>query len=125
MEPAPDTALTIRNSLFRSRRGGDVTAAGVAVGQSVWACCTAAGVASVVGASQPALLALRVAGASYLVYLGVRALLDSRPASARAPAHRSERGAGIFGPFGQGLISNLSNPKTLVFFISFVAAVRQ
>jgi threonine/homoserine/homoserine lactone efflux protein len=117
--PGPDTALTIRNSLLRGRRGGVVTAAGVAAGQSVWACCTAAGVASLVRASQPALLALRVAGASYLVYLGVRALLDSR-AGASEPARHSERRAGMFGPFGQGLISNLSNPKMLVFFISLL-----
>jgi threonine/homoserine/homoserine lactone efflux protein len=118
--PGPDTALTIRNSLFRGRRGGVVTAAGAAVGQSVWACCTAAGVASLVSASRPALFALRVAGASYLVYLGVRALLDSRRASASEPARRSGRRAGMFGPFGQGLIGNLSNPKMLVFFLSLL-----
>jgi threonine/homoserine/homoserine lactone efflux protein len=118
--PGPDTALTIRNSLLRGRRGGVVTAAGVAVGQGVWASCTAAGVASLVSASQPALLALRVVGASFLVYLGVRALLDSRRASASEPARHSKRRAGIFGPFDQGLISNLSNPKMLVFFISLL-----
>jgi threonine/homoserine/homoserine lactone efflux protein len=118
--PGPDTALTIRNSLFRGRRGGVITAAGVAVGQSVWACCTAAGVASLVSASQPALLALRVAGAGYLVYLGVHALLDSRRASVSEPARHCERRAGIVGPLGQGLISNLSNPKMLVFFVSLL-----
>jgi len=118
--PGPDTALTIRNSLLRGRRGGVVTAAGVAVGQGVWASCTAAGVASLVSASQPALIALRVVGAGYLVYLGVRALLDSRRASAGEPARHSGRRAGVFGPFGQGLISNLSNPKMLVFFISLL-----
>jgi threonine/homoserine/homoserine lactone efflux protein len=118
--PGPDTALTIRNSLLRGRRGGVVTAAGVAAGQSVWACCTAAGVASLVSASQPALLALRVVGAGYLIYLGARSLLDSRRATASEPARHSKRRAGICGPFGQGLISNLSNPKMLVFFISLL-----
>jgi threonine/homoserine/homoserine lactone efflux protein len=59
-------------------------------------------------------------GAGYLVYLGVRALLDSRRAGASEPARHSERGARIFGPFDQGLISNLSNPKMLVFFISLL-----
>lgn len=115
--PGPDTALTIRNSLVRGRRGGVMTAAGVATGQSIWAACTAVGIASLVSASQPALLALRFAGAAYLVYLGVRALLDSRQSI--APARHPQRAA-IFGPFGQGLISNLSNPKMLVFFISLL-----
>ena len=86
--PGPDTALTIRNSLLRGRRAGVSTAAGVASGQSLWAVATALGVASVLRASQSAFSALRLAGAAYLVYLGVRALVESRRGGNGVPAIR-------------------------------------
>src|SRR3954447_22984375 len=69
--PGPDFALTVRNTV---RGGGLSTAAGVATGQVVWALATAAGVSALLIASHPAFVALRVAGAAYLVWLGVSTL---------------------------------------------------
>ena len=116
--PGPDTALTIRNSLVRGRRAGLLTAAGVASGQAVWAFATAVGIASLLRASQPAFAALRIAGAAYLVYLGVRAILDSR----RCTATPNDRCAvrRLTSPYGQGILSNLANPKMVVFFLSLL-----
>jgi threonine/homoserine/homoserine lactone efflux protein len=117
--PGPDTALTIRNSLLRGRRAGVLTAAGVASGQGVWAVGTAVGIASVLRASQPAFSALRLAGAAYLICLGIRALVESRRSAApasleRGPARRFAT------PYGQGIVSNLANPKMVVFFLSLL-----
>ena len=70
--PGQDTALTIRNTLVGGRRAGRLTAAGISSGQAVWAVATAAGVAAVLRASEPAFLALRIAGAAYLVCLGAQ-----------------------------------------------------
>jgi len=64
--PGQDTALTIRNTLLGGRRAGRLTAAGISSGQAIWAVATAAGVAAVLHASEPAFLALKVAGAAYL-----------------------------------------------------------
>ncbi len=116
--PGPDTALTIRNTLLGGRRRGVLTAVGVACGQATWALFTAAGLSQLLRASQPAFLALRLVGASYLVYLGVRALIDAvRGYSAGAlGAHRLSSRAS----WRQGLLSNLSNPKMVVFFISLL-----
>ena len=116
--PGPDTALTIRNTLLGGRRRGVLTAVGVACGQTTWALFTAAGLSQLLRASQPAFLALRLVGASYLVYLGVRALIDAvRGYSAGAlGAHRLSSRAS----WRQGLLSNLSNPKMVVFFISLL-----
>ena len=72
--PGQDTALTIRNTLARGRRGGVHTAAGVALGQLVWALAASAGLAALLHAWEPAFLALRIAGAAYLLYLGLTAL---------------------------------------------------
>jgi threonine/homoserine/homoserine lactone efflux protein len=107
--PGPDFALTVRNAL---RGGGLATALGVVTGQLVWALATAAGVAALLVASHPAFVALRLAGAAYLVWLGLSALV-------RRGTHRElavRRGS----PYRQGLLSNLGNPKMPVFFTSLL-----
>lgn len=113
--PGQDTALTIRNSLLRGRRGGLGTALGVATGQAVWALATSVGLAALIVAFDPAFVALKLAGAAFLVYLGVHALLRAwrgELVEAR-PSRRSS-------PFRQGLLSNLANPKMAVFFTSLL-----
>src|SRR3954468_10891127 len=73
--PGQDTALTIRNTLLGGRAAGVCTALGVSAGQATWTVCTAFGVGALLVASEPAFLALKLAGAAYLIYLGVQALL--------------------------------------------------
>jgi threonine/homoserine/homoserine lactone efflux protein len=104
--PGPDTALIIRNTLRSGRRGGVLSAAGVITGQVTWTVATAAGVAAALAASEPVFRGVRYAGAAYLVYLGVTSLRGMRAAAA------ARSGA----PFRQGLVSNLTNPKMVVFF---------
>src|SRR5918992_4691407 len=115
--PGQDTALTIRNTLARGRAAGVRTAAGVVSGQAVWALAASAGVAALLVASEPAFVALKVAGAAYLIFLGGQALLA---AARRAdPAHRAAPPAGGR-ELRQGLLSNLGNPKMAVFFSSLL-----
>jgi threonine/homoserine/homoserine lactone efflux protein len=115
--PGQDTALTVRNTLAGGRRAGVRTAAGVVSGQAVWALAASAGVAALLVASEPAFVALKLAGAAYLAYLGGQALLS---AARRTPQH-----ADLGRPAGghelrQGLLSNLGNPKMAVFFSSLL-----
>jgi threonine/homoserine/homoserine lactone efflux protein len=109
--PGPDTALTVRNTLFGGRRNGARTALGVASGQAVWTLAASAGVAALVAASHPLFVGLRIAGAAYLVWLGVETLRGRRAASTAMRV-----GAG----YRQGLLSNLGNPKMVVFFTSLL-----
>ena len=120
--PGQDTALTIRNTLLGGRRSGVATAAGVSCGQAIWTLATSAGLAVILVASGPLFLAVRLAGAAYLIYLGVRSLIKAaaRPASDDAAAHGA---AGRLPPraaYWQGLLSNLSNAKMVAFFISLL-----
>lgn len=116
--PGQDTALTIRNTLVGGRRSGVATALGVATGQATWTIATSAGLAVVLMASAPLFLAVRLAGAAYLIYLGGRSLLaaarDREAAGGRSlpPAARTA--------FVQGFLSNLSNGKMIAFFISLL-----
>jgi threonine/homoserine/homoserine lactone efflux protein len=116
--PGPDTALTIRNALLGGRAGGLATALGVALGQAVWTVAAAAGLVAVLRASQPAFTALRLAGAAYLVFLGLQALLAAVRRRSHDPRHAPEatRGSSL----RQGLVSNLANPKMAVFFTSLL-----
>jgi threonine/homoserine/homoserine lactone efflux protein len=113
--PGQDTALTIRNTLLGGRRSGVFTAVGVSGGQAVWALATSAGVAAVLQASEPAFVAVKLAGAAYLVLLGLQTLVPAlRPGRSRPKA--SPRGR----PLRQGLVSNLGNPKMAIFFTSLL-----
>ena len=116
--PGQDTALTIRNALAGGRRSGLGTALGVALGQAVWTVAAAAGLVAVLRASQPAFTALRLAGAAYLVYLGLQSLVVAL--RRRAPHHVTVARTTPGGSLRQGLVSNLANPKMVVFFTSLL-----
>jgi threonine/homoserine/homoserine lactone efflux protein len=110
--PGQDTALTVRNTLRGGRRGGFQTAVGVSAGQVVWALAASTGLAALLAASEPAFQALKLAGAAYLVVLGLQALRDAARGRHLDAAGRDRPGAAV----RQGLISNLGNPKMAVFF---------
>jgi threonine/homoserine/homoserine lactone efflux protein len=122
--PGPDTALVIRNALRGGRPGGVGTAAGVVCGQACWTLATCVGVAALLRASQPAFTAVRLAGAAYLVVLGVAALRDAvRGTGDGPPSGAVAGGASGLAPLvavRQGMVSNLGNPKSAVFFLSLL-----
>lgn len=120
--PGPDTALTIRNALIGGRRGGIFTGAGVATGQVIWALATCLGIGALLQAYQPAYVALKLAGAAYLIYLGAHSLLRAfrdhgRIDTAQGTPPRRRSGSRAY---RQGVLSNLGNPKMAVFFVSLL-----
>ena len=125
MTPGPDTALTVRNTSLGGRPAGFATAAGVAAGQAVWAFATSAGLVALLASCEPLFLAIRYAGAAYLIYLGARALRAAmRPEAAIHTHTSSDFAEGLHTAarraFRQGLLSNLANPKMAVFFASLL-----
>ena len=119
--PGPDTALTVRNALVGGRLCGVWTAVGVSTGQAVWTVATALGIAGLLRASEPAFLAVKVAGVAYLLFLGAQSLL----AAWRDRANHGEPITGSPRPtsvraWRQGAISNLANPKMAAFFVSLL-----
>ena len=120
--PGPDTAVVTKNVLIHGRRAGFGTSLGVSAGISVWTIAAAIGVASLVRASEVAFTALKLAGALYLVWLGVQAL----HAAGRRLGHEhgsravGRPGMGARGGFRQGFLSDLANPKIGIFFTSLL-----
>jgi len=112
--PGPDTALIIRNALASGPRASTMSALGVAVGILAWAAAATFGVGVLLERSSTAFTILKLAGAAYLAYLGLRSLLSRAPADPDVPrATLGDRSA-----WGQGLFSNLLNPKTGAFFVT-------
>jgi threonine/homoserine/homoserine lactone efflux protein len=119
--PGQDTALTIRNTLLGGRSAGILTAVGVSAGQACWTVAASAGIAALLVASEPAFVAVKLAGAAYLVFLGAQALRTALFAGPRREVSAS--GSPSLEPsvaVRQGLVSNLGNPKMAVFFTSLL-----
>lgn len=124
MVPGPDLALLLANTARSGRRAGIATAAGIMLGNAVLAAAAVAGLTALLTASELGYAALRIAGAVYLVYLGVQALADfvrlrrSRVSDAGAHRHAPAAARGARVSFQQGLVSNLLNPKVAAFYLS-------
>jgi threonine/homoserine/homoserine lactone efflux protein len=120
MSPGPDFVIMLRSVLSGGRRAGMACAAGIASGVLAWAVVTSIGIAGLLAASAIAFTVVKLAGAAYLVLLGVQALLAARRGGyeqAKEPATEQTRRS-AFVAFRQGLLTNLFNPKVAVFFLA-------
>ncbi len=117
--PGPDMAVVTKNALAHGRRGVFLTTAGIALALMVWVGATALGLSALLRASAGLLFALKLVGAAYLTYLGVRTLLESRQ---RPPdlLTSTPPAAAAHAVFRQGFLSAISNPKLGVFFVTFL-----
>lgn len=116
LSPGPDFFLIVKNSLGGSRALAFGTVLGIAAGIGVQMLAISLGLA---GMPTPVLRAVQVAGAVFLCYVGVRAVL-SRPPPDDAPA-AAEGGAGARSGFTEGLLCNLTNAKAFFFFVALFA----
>lgn len=122
VSPGPDFAMVTRNSLLLSRRAGVLTALGIGLGVLVHVTYTLVGVGLLILQSLWLFNAIKLAGAAYLVYLGVK-MLRSRPAgelNATQAVPLSDLAA-----LRTGFLTNALNPKTMLFVISAFTQVVQ
>lgn len=123
--PGPAMALIMRRAALRGFAGAVPTVLGLEAGLYVWALCAGAGLAALVAASEVAYVILRVAGAAFLLYLGVRswrAAWRSRKAGAEAEVEHDLPPASPrtwWKAFGEGTLVMLANPKAAAFMIAF------
>lgn len=102
------------------RRSGLVCAAGMGAGIFVWVLAVAGGVAAFLAASTAAFTVVKLAGAAYLIFLGLRAWLSARRGGADwAPGNVLARQS-TAKSFREGLLCNLLNPKVAVFYLAFL-----
>jgi threonine/homoserine/homoserine lactone efflux protein len=128
LAPGPDSLLVLRNTLRHGRRAGWVTAGGTMSGLLAWAVAAAFGLSALLQVSDLGYHAVRLAGACYLLWLGVSSLWPFRgrrpaPATVAEPAGPASPAPGKAGwrrAYLNGLLSNLLNPKIGVFFVAFL-----
>ncbi|MPZ96920.1 MAG: LysE family translocator [Propionibacteriales bacterium] len=121
MVPGPDQALITRNALVGGRYGGTLTMVGGVLGVTVHASAAAAGLSALLLTSATAFTALKIAGAVYLLWLGVQMLRSAirtrnEPVVAEAVAVARRRSTYLY----QGFLSNALNPKVALFFVTFL-----
>jgi threonine/homoserine/homoserine lactone efflux protein len=116
--PGPDMALVARNVLRHGRSAGIATSFGICTGILGWALAAALGVSTLLATSAIAFTALKLAGAAYLIYLGISTLRARDSVVPSGP----EDGASLAGhrAWLQGLLSALLNPKLGVFFLTLL-----
>jgi threonine/homoserine/homoserine lactone efflux protein len=115
--PGPGMLYVLARSLAGGRREGILSSLGTLVGGMVHVLAAAAGVSLILARSAVAFAAVKYAGAAYLCFLGIRMVLDARRDTGEAPlpAQPSARN-----PFWQGIATEVLNPKTALFFLSFI-----
>ncbi len=115
LTPGPDMLFVIGQSLAGGTRRGWAALFGIVTGALVHVALAASGVAALIAASPALFEALRLAGAAYLIWLGIGALRAAwRGGGALRPA------LPVAAAFRQGFLTNLTNPKVILFFLAFL-----
>jgi threonine/homoserine/homoserine lactone efflux protein len=117
--PGPDFAVVTKNTLVGGRRRGRWTALGVTSSNLVQGTAAAFGLSALIVSVQPVFQAIKWAGVAYLAYLGIQALRSARrgeyaPLDGDDTTGTAQNAAG----WRQGFISNITNPKVLIFYLA-------
>jgi len=114
--PGPAVLYVVATSVDGGRRNGLVSVAGIHLGSLVHITAAVAGLSALIVSSAIAFSAVKYVGAAYLVFVGIRRLLGKdEPVDTVERAPRSTRRV-----FGQGVVVNVLNPKTALFFLAFM-----
>jgi len=119
--PGPDMLYIIGRSTSQGWRAGAAAALGVGAGCFVHIAAAALGISALISASATAFAILKIAGAIYLVYVGVSMIVRPAPVEgrAKAPSDKSS-GNAAREVFTQGFLTNALNPKVALFFLAFL-----
>jgi threonine/homoserine/homoserine lactone efflux protein len=115
LAPGPDMLYVIGRSVGQGRKAGIVSSLGVFVGCWMHILAAAFGIAALLRSSPMAFNVVRYAGAAYLIYLGIRLLVQKADLSSQQLKAES-----LISIFRQGAITNMLNPKVAIFFLAFL-----
>jgi len=120
ISPGPDMLYVISRSLEQGRKAGIISALGIGAGTLVHTFVTAIGLSAVLLSLPIAFEFVRYAGAAYLVYLGLRMLLERNSGKATTEYSSSKSTRSLRSIFQQGVTTNVLNPKVALFFLAFL-----
>lgn len=114
--PGQDTMYIVGRSLSQGRRAGLLSVLGISCGSVVHTLAAAFGLSAILATSAEAFMVVKLAGAAYLAYLGIRMILD-RSGQLTPGVYGAESGWAVF---RAGFVTNLLNPKVALFFLAFL-----
>ncbi|TGV76363.1 LysE family translocator, partial [Mesorhizobium sp. M00.F.Ca.ET.158.01.1.1] len=114
--PCPATLLTIARATSSGTRVGIATGAGIAAGDVFHTVMAMIGISAIIATSATLFSLVKYIGAAYLVYLGIRAIIEKAPTDPTAGALAISAGKA----FRQAVLAEVLNPKTALFFLAFL-----
>ena len=116
LTPGPDMLYVLTRGIVQGHRAGVISALGVTLGILVHTLAAAFGLAVLLQTSAVAFLVVKYIGALYLIYLGIKALRDTRSFA----FHGDRQAVPVRAILWQGVLSNVTNPKIALFFLAFL-----
>lgn len=115
ISPGPDFAMVTRNSFLHGRKAGLTAALGIACGVQIHVFYTVFGIALLIVQSPRLLFAMKLLGAAYLIYIGIKSFTNKNRVDLNTGVGTSER---LLSIFRMGFLTNALNPKTMLFVVS-------
>jgi RhtB (resistance to homoserine/threonine) family protein len=117
LTPGPDTAYILGRSIAQGREAGVASALGICAGSIFHTCAATLGLSAILATSAVAFTAIKLLGGAYLMFLGIKMILDRRK-QLRLPSNFRRRTTAA--AFRQGVLTNVLNPKVALFFLAFL-----
>ena len=117
LTPGPDTVYILGRSIAQGREAGVASALGICAGSIFHTCAAALGLSAILATSSVAFVAIKLLGGAYLIFLGIKLLLDRRRELSLPSNFRQRTSAAAF---RQGVLTNVLNPKVALFFLAFL-----
>jgi RhtB (resistance to homoserine/threonine) family protein len=117
LTPGPDTVYILGRSIAQGREAGVASALGICVGSIFHTGAAALGLSAILATSSVAFVAIKLLGGAYLIFLGIKLLLDRRRQLSLPSNFRQRTSAAAF---RQGVLTNVLNPKVALFFLAFL-----
>lgn len=117
LTPGPDTVYILGRSIAQGREAGIASALGISVGSIFHTCAAALGLSAILATSAIAFGTIKLLGGAYLIFLGIKMILDRRK-QLSLPSHFRRRTT--LAAFRQGILTNILNPKVALFFLAFL-----
>ena len=114
--PGADTIYILSKSAVGGRRQGVASTLGVSTGILVHTVLAAFGLSAILAASTVAFNVVKMLGAAYLIFLGVRTIIKKEPLFAKS----QNGGESFLKVYGQGVLTNVLNPKAALFFLTLL-----
>jgi len=117
LTPGPDTVYILGRSIAQGREAGIASALGISLGSIFHTCAAALGLSAILATSAVAFGAIKLLGGTYLIFLGIKMILDRRKQLSLPSSFRRRTTSAAF---RQGILTNILNPKVALFFLAFL-----